>query len=75
MKLADILGTKKKAYLKTKIEDLETNIKIKNIRDLHRGINDFKKGYQPRTNIVKDEVIWLQAPTVFWLGGGTVSFS
>jgi len=25
------------------------------IRDLYRGINDFKKGYQPRTNIVKDE--------------------
>jgi hypothetical protein len=22
---------------------------------LYRGINDFKKGYQPRTNIVKDE--------------------
>ena len=28
---------------------------IKNIIDLYRGINDFKKGYQPRTNIVKDE--------------------
>ena len=46
---------KKKAYLKAKIEELETNIKIKNIRDLYRGINDFKKGYQPRTNIVKDD--------------------
>jgi hypothetical protein len=22
---------------------------------VYRGINDFKKGYQPRTNIVKDE--------------------
>jgi len=22
---------------------------------LYRGINDFKKGYQPRTNIVKDD--------------------
>ena len=29
-------------------EKLETNSKIKNIRD-------FKKGYQPRCNIVKDE--------------------
>ena len=47
--------SKKKAYLKAKIEDLETNSKIKNIRDLYRGINDFKKGYQPRTNIVKEE--------------------
>ena len=44
---------KKKAYLKAKIEDLETNSKIKNIRDLYRGISDFKKGYQPRTNKVK----------------------
>ena len=41
---------KKKEYLKAKIEELETNSKIKNIKDLCRGINDFKKGYQPRTN-------------------------
>jgi len=46
---------KKKEYLKAKIDELETNIKIKNIIDLHRGINDFKKGYQPKTNIVQDE--------------------
>ena len=46
---------KKKEYLKAKIDELETNSKIKNIRDLYRGINDFQKGYQPRTNIVKDE--------------------
>ena len=52
--LADILGTKK-AYLKVKIEELETNSKINNVRDLYRSINDFKKGYQPRTTIVKDE--------------------
>jgi hypothetical protein len=26
-----------------------------NIRDLYRGISDFKKGYQPRTNVIKDE--------------------
>jgi hypothetical protein len=46
---------KKKAYLKSKIEELETNSKINNIRDLYRGINDVKKGYHPRTRIVKDE--------------------
>jgi C4-type Zn-finger protein len=46
---------KKRAYLKAKIEELETNSKIKNVRDLCRSINDFKKGYQPRTIIVKDE--------------------
>jgi len=52
--LADISG-KKKAYLKAILEELETNSKIKNIRDLYRGINDFKNGYQPRTIRVKDE--------------------
>jgi len=46
---------KKKAYLRDKIEELETNNKIQNIRDLFKGISDFKKGYQPRCNIVKDE--------------------
>jgi hypothetical protein len=38
-----------------KINELETNSKNRNIRDLYRGISDFKKGYQPRTNVVKDE--------------------
>ena len=33
---------KKKAYLRAKIEELETNSKINNIRDLYRGINDMK---------------------------------
>jgi len=46
---------KKKAYLKAKIEELETDSKINNVRDLYSGINDFKKGYQPRTILVKDE--------------------
>ena len=46
---------KKKEYLRAKIEELEANSKIHNIRDLYGGINDFKKGYQPRCNIVKDE--------------------
>jgi hypothetical protein len=42
---------KKKEYL----NELETNSKNKNIRDLYTGISDFKKGYQPRTTIVKNE--------------------
>ena len=46
---------KKKAYLKAKIEELETNSKTNNVRDLYRGINDLKKEYQPRTILVKDE--------------------
>jgi len=46
---------KTKAYLRARIEELETDSKIQNIRDLYRGISDFKKGYQSRCNIVKDE--------------------
>ena len=38
---------KKKAYLRDKIEEIETKNKIQNIRDFYRGINYFKKGYQP----------------------------
>jgi hypothetical protein len=45
---------KKREYLKEKINKLESNRKNKNIRDLYRGINEFKKGYQPSTNLIKD---------------------
>jgi len=45
VKVADYFRKKKKEYLKVKIEELVTNSKIKNIRDLYRGISDFKKGY------------------------------
>jgi hypothetical protein len=55
LKLSDISRTKKKEYLKAEIEGLGTNSKIKNITDLFRSISDFKKGYQPRTNIVKHD--------------------
>ena len=54
---------KKREYLRAKIEELEANSKINNIRDLYRGINDFKKGYHPRCNIVKDEKADLIADT------------
>jgi hypothetical protein len=46
---------KKREYLKDKINELELDSKNKNIRDLYRGINEFKKGYQPRTNLIKDK--------------------
>jgi hypothetical protein len=45
---------KKREYLKDKINDLASNSKNK-IRDLFRGINECKRGYQPRSNLVKDE--------------------
>ena len=49
------LKSKKKEYWKFKIDELVTNSKIKNMRDLNRRISDFKKDYQHRTNIVRDE--------------------
>jgi hypothetical protein len=41
--------------VKDKTDELETNSKNKKIRDLYRGINDFKRGRQIRSNLVKDE--------------------
>jgi hypothetical protein len=38
---------KKREYLKDKINGLATNSMNKNIRNLYRGINQFKRGYQP----------------------------
>jgi len=46
---------KKKEHLKAKIDEIETNSKIENIVECYKGINDFKKDYQSRTNIIKDE--------------------
>jgi hypothetical protein len=50
-----IFRNKERDYLKDKINELETNNKNKNIRVLFRGINKFKKCYQPRINIIKDK--------------------
>jgi hypothetical protein len=66
----------KRKYLKAKINEIETNSKNKNISALYRGINDYKNGYQPRTNIVRmKRVIWLQTATVYWLGEEIISRS
>jgi hypothetical protein len=50
-----IFRNKNRDYLKEKINELEMNSKNKNIRDLYRSMNEFKKGYQPITNTVRDE--------------------
>jgi hypothetical protein len=47
--------TKKQEYLKYKINELATNNKNKNIRDLCKGINEFKRSCQQRNNILEDE--------------------
>jgi len=65
---------KKKAYLKAKIEEHETNSKVNIVRDLYSGINDFKEGYQPRTiNVKTRKESCLQTPTVLWRGRGNIS--
>jgi hypothetical protein len=46
---------KKREYFKGKINELESNSKNRNIRDLYGGINELKKGYQPRTKLIKDK--------------------
>jgi hypothetical protein len=55
LKREGILRKKKRQYVKDKIDELATNSTNKNIRDWHRGINEFKKCYQPTRNLVKDE--------------------
>jgi hypothetical protein len=76
VKQVDTSRKNNKEYLKAKNNELETKSKKKKIRDLYRDINDFKKGYQPRTNVAKmRSVIWLQTPTLFWLGGEILSFT
>jgi hypothetical protein len=32
------------------------NSKIKNIRDLYRGLNEFKRGYKSGSSLIKDEI-------------------
>jgi hypothetical protein len=46
---------KNREYLKDKIDELASTSKKKNIRDLYRGVNQFKSGYKVRSNFVKDE--------------------
>jgi hypothetical protein len=40
---------KKMEYLKDRINEFESNNTNKNIRDLYRGIEEFRKAYQPVT--------------------------
>jgi hypothetical protein len=46
---------KKRQYMNDRINELAMISKNKNIRDLYRGINEFKRGYHPRNRLVKDE--------------------
>jgi hypothetical protein len=52
------------------INDLQIHSKNKNIWNLYRGINEFKKNYQPVADGVKDEKgANFQIPTAFRIAG------
>jgi hypothetical protein len=46
---------KKKEHQKGKINKIVMNSKNKNIRDLYRGINECKRGYNPINNLVREQ--------------------
>jgi hypothetical protein len=55
---------KKKDYLKDKINELAMNSKNKNIRDLYRGTNEFKRATNLDVSLSRMRiVICLQIPT------------
>ena len=41
--------------MKGPLSEIETNSKNKIVRDLYKGIKDFKKGYQARVNVIKNQ--------------------
>jgi hypothetical protein len=51
------LRNKTREYMKDKLMNLQRTVRTRTLiinRDLYRGINDFKKAYQPRSNLVND---------------------
>jgi len=52
------VGNKMGEYLNEKMNELETNSKNKNIRDLHNSISEFRKGYQTITNLCRQKCIF-----------------
>lgn len=42
--------------MKGKINELQADGKNTNMRDLHRGINKFKNGCEPKNNLAKDDM-------------------
>jgi hypothetical protein len=71
------IRNKKREHLKAKINGLGTNSKNKNMRELYREISGLKKGYQPRTNIVKDQKgdMVADSHSIVARRGGTISLS
>jgi hypothetical protein len=45
----------KREYLKDRINKLQSNLTNNNTGELYNGIKEFKKGYQPTVNLVKNQ--------------------
>jgi hypothetical protein len=56
---------KKWEYLKDKINKFAKNRNNKTTRNLYRKVNEFKSGYQPRSNLVNNNGYLLEIPTTF----------
>ena len=44
-----------------KIREIDENEKTNNIRDLYKGVNSLRKGYQPKLGMIRNERGELQA--------------
>ena len=67
---------KMKEYLKAKIDELETNSKIKKSETCKVASMTIRRVTSLELMMSRmRRVIWLQTPTVFWLGGRTMSLS
>ncbi|KAJ4426456.1 hypothetical protein ANN_27270 [Periplaneta americana] len=73
------LRNKKRGYLKEKLNEVETNSKNKNIRDLYKGIKEFKNGYQPRAvaieikhddKLTEEDGVYIQVALLYTSCGG-----
>ena len=49
--------------MKAKINKLTENRTNKNIREMYKGINEFKNGYQPRTYVIEKDDCTIVADT------------
>jgi hypothetical protein len=71
MKNVRCFRNKKREYMTAKINEHATY--NKNKRDLYREIKEFKRRYQSRTNLVKDENGDLLTDTITFSVGGRIT--
>ena len=60
-------------YLLRNFNKLEENSKNKNIKEMNKGINEFKKGYQPRAYVIHKHDGTIVADTTSILSDGNSS--